>query len=599
MMEVDPQLTPPSPLKSPTSKTTGESTLKYTANLHHQGAFQMMHHLQRTKQMCDVILDVGDLSLHVHKIVLASCSSYFHAMFTNDMVEKDSKNVRLHDVDPTAMELLIEFMYTSEITVTESNVQILLPAASLLQLQSVREACCKFLIKQLHPTNVLGIRNFADTHSCEELLTLSHTFTLHNFVEVCETEEFLLLPFTEILQFVKSEDLCIVSEEQVFRSVVKWVKHDLDARGPYISQLLSHVKLPLLSRDFLMNSVESEEFIRSNSECKDLLLEAMKYHLMPNHRDGLQTQRTRLRRSKDLKPVLVAVGGGSLFSIHSEVEFYDTMTDTWTIVASMLSRRARAGVVSVNRMLYAIGGYDGAMDLCTAECYNPLVNSWTMISCMGTRRSCLGVCEWNSLVYAVGGYDGASCLSNAERYDPLTEQWTSIAAMTYKRRYLKLVVLDNHIYAVGGYDGCSHLPSVEKYNPHTNRWVTIPNMLSRRSNCGAAVLDRMIYVCGGNDGSTVLSSVERYSPRRGVWETVAPMHSRRSTHDAIVMDGMLYAVGGNDGSSSLNTIERYDPKLNRWTVILPMNLRRSGVGAAVVEITSNLRKKLQGTVGTF
>jgi len=39
--------------------------------------------------------------------------------------------------------------------------QVLLPASSLLQMSTVREACCKFLMRQLHPTNCLGIRSFA------------------------------------------------------------------------------------------------------------------------------------------------------------------------------------------------------------------------------------------------------------------------------------------------------------------------------------------------------------------------------------------------------------------------------------------------------
>lgn len=39
--------------------------------------------------------------------------------------------------------------------------KVLLPASSLLQIQSVREACCKFLLRQLHPSNCLGIRSFA------------------------------------------------------------------------------------------------------------------------------------------------------------------------------------------------------------------------------------------------------------------------------------------------------------------------------------------------------------------------------------------------------------------------------------------------------
>lgn len=77
------------------------------------------------------------------------------------MLERNRAHVTLHDVDPTALKQLIDYTYTGEITITEDNVQVLLPASSLLQIQSVREACCKFLLRQLHPSNCLGIRSFA------------------------------------------------------------------------------------------------------------------------------------------------------------------------------------------------------------------------------------------------------------------------------------------------------------------------------------------------------------------------------------------------------------------------------------------------------
>lgn len=78
-----------------------------------------------------------------------------------DMKEHESNEVILHDVDPAAIELLIEYAYTGQIIITPDNVQVLLPASSVLQMQDVREACCRFLLRQLHPTNCLGIRSFA------------------------------------------------------------------------------------------------------------------------------------------------------------------------------------------------------------------------------------------------------------------------------------------------------------------------------------------------------------------------------------------------------------------------------------------------------
>lgn len=55
-------------------------------------------------------------------------------------------------------------------------IQVLLPAASLLQLMDVRQACCDFLQSQLHPSNCLGIRAFADVHTCTQLVGQAHAY---------------------------------------------------------------------------------------------------------------------------------------------------------------------------------------------------------------------------------------------------------------------------------------------------------------------------------------------------------------------------------------------------------------------------------------
>jgi kelch-like protein 20 len=107
-------------------------------------------------------------------------------MFTGELAESRQTEVTIRDIDEQAMELLIDFCYTSYILVEETNVQTLLPAACLLQLQEIQDVCCEFLKRQLDPSNCLGIRAFADTHSCRELLRIADKFTQHNFQEVCQ-----------------------------------------------------------------------------------------------------------------------------------------------------------------------------------------------------------------------------------------------------------------------------------------------------------------------------------------------------------------------------------------------------------------------------
>lgn len=153
---------------------------------------------------------------------------------------------------------------------------------------------------------------------------------------------------------ISNSALNISSEEKVFTAVLNWIKHDLVERRKHIAELISHVRLPLLNREFLMANVETEPLVRDH--CKELLLEAMKYHLLPEQRSSLVSQRTLERKPEGMKPYIFAVGGGSLFAIHNECEVYNPKTNQWSQISPMISRRSRAGVASLRKMLWVVGG---------------------------------------------------------------------------------------------------------------------------------------------------------------------------------------------------------------------------------------------------
>jgi hypothetical protein len=69
------------------------------------------------------------------------------------------------------------FFFIGCIELQEDTVETLLSTACLLQLTAVVDACCSFLMKQLHPSNCIGIRLFADAQGCMDLLKVAHNFT--------------------------------------------------------------------------------------------------------------------------------------------------------------------------------------------------------------------------------------------------------------------------------------------------------------------------------------------------------------------------------------------------------------------------------------
>lgn len=170
---------------TPTCSTQLTSRTTYTSEKHPRALLEAMQNLRKRTELCDILVRVGSKVLPAHKLVLSACSPYFMAMFcTAEMAEARQTEVTIRDIDETAVETLVDFCYTAKITIEESNVQTLLPAACLLQLQEIQEICCDFLKKQLDPSNCLGIRMFADTHACRDLLRIADKFTQHNFTEV-------------------------------------------------------------------------------------------------------------------------------------------------------------------------------------------------------------------------------------------------------------------------------------------------------------------------------------------------------------------------------------------------------------------------------
>ena len=55
---------------------------------------------------------------------------------------------------------LLDYIYSSEVTISKENVQSLLSAANLLEILPVRDACCQFLDRHMDESNCLGMLKY-------------------------------------------------------------------------------------------------------------------------------------------------------------------------------------------------------------------------------------------------------------------------------------------------------------------------------------------------------------------------------------------------------------------------------------------------------
>ena len=112
----------------------GENTvevLDYKDSFHACSVLETLKKLYMKNELCDVVLVVDEHEIKAHRVVLAANSVYFYSMFTTDMCESVQERISLRGIEYEAVELLVNFCYTSTITITEKNVQNLLSVSNL------------------------------------------------------------------------------------------------------------------------------------------------------------------------------------------------------------------------------------------------------------------------------------------------------------------------------------------------------------------------------------------------------------------------------------------------------------------------------------
>lgn len=247
-------------------------------------AFVKLDLLRKAEKLCDVVLEVEGENVPAHRVVLASLSAYFHAMFTGDMAESKQKVITINGVDVSSLKSLVDYAYTASIDISEENVQSILSAASVLQFEEVKGACSEFLQRQLDTDNCLGIKVFAEVHGCSELHKAATVYSNHYFSEVRKKEEFLKLSLDEMKSFLNNEQLNIKCEYEVYEAAMEWLMHDKANRTQHLYDMLKLVRLPLISPEQLLQEVGHNPLILSDPKCVELLVEAVQCLVLPDTR---------------------------------------------------------------------------------------------------------------------------------------------------------------------------------------------------------------------------------------------------------------------------------------------------------------------------
>lgn len=97
------------------STRNGHRVFSYTLESHTAAAFTIMNELRLERQLCDVTLrvkynDLEAVDFVAHKVVLASSSPVFRAMFTNGLKECGMEVVPIEGIHPKVSKCMSTFL---------------------------------------------------------------------------------------------------------------------------------------------------------------------------------------------------------------------------------------------------------------------------------------------------------------------------------------------------------------------------------------------------------------------------------------------------------------------------------------------------------
>ncbi|KAM8731724.1 kelch-like protein 40b [Acanthopagrus schlegelii] len=570
-----------------------------------------LYDLLENDKLVDCVLKIKDKEFPCHRLVLCACSSYFRAIFLSDLDESKKKEVVLEDVEPGVMGLILKYLYTSKINVTEQNVQDIFAVANVYQIPSIFTVCVSFLQKRLSLSNCLAIFRLGLMLDCPRLAVSARNYACERFQLISRDEDFLQLQPSELAAILTNDNLNVETEEAVFEALMSWVSRDAENREKELPDLLDCIRLRLVNEDYLKEKVEKHKLISSNPDLLQKIQLVRDAHAgkMPEvkttrskkeeggaEKDGDRENEDNEEEEALLPGILndnlrfgMFVRNLILMVNDTGAVAYDpTGNDCFVATLSTQVPKNHTSLVTRENQIFVAGGLffdeqNKEDPLCSYFLqYDPVSADWLGMPPVPSPRFLFGLAEAENSIFVLGGRElkeQEPMLDSVLVYDRQSFKWGESDPIPYPVYGHATVSHNDVVYVIGGKgDSKSCLRQMCAYDAKRFEWKELAPMKTARSLCGATVHKGKIYVAAGVTDAGLTNTVEVYDIASNKWSDHTEFPQERSSLNLVSLAGLLYAVGGfammplEDSDEivprEMNDIWRFDEKEQKWYGIL-------------------------------
>ena len=527
-----------------------------------QYCVEMMQRLniqRRNEDSCDLILEVGSgddqARLKAHRNVLCAASPFFYNALNTEMKEKKEGVIRLEEASKGLMEDILEYLYTGHVYITERNAVDLLAMADYLIIPTLKVKSCEVITQSMSHTNCLLFYYAAMRYQCTGLQERTRNFIFANFMSVTGTEDFLELSRKQVEEWISSDEIKVKSEEEVFQVIVRWMEEREIGEHEEFFQLLRHVRLIHLPRDYVLSNILPHPLVKGSETCTAFALDS--------------TMTTSLKSSDRPPRNCLKTCEDGLFTIWQEKSFcYFPSENKWHEMCNLLSKKNspfRSSAVVCGKL------YVSWDENRTIERYDPFSNSW--VSLMSNRgvdtyeRPAL--VSFQGSLFVVGGKTSENQVVNkVQKYNPDTDLWQEVAPMSVARAGVCVVADESSMYAIGGWSRFGVLNVVEKYDPQRNSWSRVASTREKKAYCCGVFVNSKVFLFGGvkrKVPAIILTLTEIYDPVADGWTSVQNTYLRSVPVSAVTLKGDIFVVfRSNENEQHVSAVKIYNGDTNEW-----------------------------------
>ncbi|KAL1021939.1 hypothetical protein UPYG_G00020170 [Umbra pygmaea] len=520
--------------------------------------------LLNENKFVDCTLKVGDRSFPCHKLIMAACSPYFReAFFSEDgKEEKATKEVVLEDVNPSILDMIISYLYSAEIDLTDDNVQDIFAVANRFQIPSVFTVCVNYLQKKLSVVNCLAIFRMGLVLNVPRLAMSARDYIADRFAVLCKDEEFLQLAPHELFAIIGGDSVNVEKEESVFEALMNWVHNDKEKRIQVLPDAFECIRFRLMSEKYFHDKVETDEIVKANPE------------LMKK----VQTVKEAFQGKLPEKIKKEAVEGED--SKVDEAEEDD-------VFPGFLNNIPRHGMYVRDLILMINDTAAVAYDVNENECFLAALSEQI-------PRNHVSLTSQKNQLYIIGGLfvdeedKDAPLQCYFYQLDTLTADWVALPPMPSPRALFSMGEGDNLLFVIAGKDLQSNasLDSVMCYDVNNVKWSETKKLPLKIHGHSVVSHKGLVYCIGGKtDDNKALNKMFVYNHKQAEWRELAAMKTPRAMFGATVHNGKIVVAGGVNEEGLTAASERYDFGTNKWEEFTDFPQERSSLNLLSTEVT--------------